>query len=132
MISLHSCKDCSESFTSRLDLKNHLSVNHKTCNICNKKFECKKTLEQHEQHLHPSLTPPNSDIIRKTYVLGMILPIFIRREGWRIFKFLSAEEQGESLHKLMNEFERQYASISYKPKRYLAMKRAYVNRKKLK
>ena len=63
------------------------------------------------------------DIWRKTYTLGMILPIFIRRE-----KFLSAEEQGESQHKLFNEFERQNCSIPYRPMRYFLMKKAYMNR----
>ena len=75
---------------------------------------------------------PDQDITRKCYDLGMILPFFIRREGAKIFKFLSAEEQGKSLHKLFNDFERQYASIPYKPKRYLAMKKAYINRINLK
>ena len=46
---------------------------------------------------------PKIDISRKTYTLGMILPIFIRRERGSMFKFLSAEEQGKSLHKLFNE-----------------------------
>ena len=71
---------------------------------------------------------PSQDIQRKAYVLGMILPIFIRREKAMIFNFLSAEERGESLHKLFNEFERQYCSISYRPLRYLSMKKAYFNR----
>ena len=53
------------------------------------------------------------DIWRKTYTLGMILPIFIRREKGNLFKYLSAEEQGESQHKLFNEFERQNCSIPY-------------------
>ena len=51
------------------------------------------------------------EIEKASYDLGMILPFFIRREGAKIFKFLSAEEQGESLRKLFNDFERQYASI---------------------
>ena len=71
---------------------------------------------------------PSQDIQRKAYVLGMILPIFIRREKTMIFNFLSAEERGESLHKLFNEFERQYCSIPYRPLRYLSMKKAYYNR----
>ena len=58
---------------------------------------------------------PLMDITRKMYDLGMILPIFIRREKQMMFKFLSAEERGESLHRLFNEFERQFCSISYKP-----------------
>ena len=66
---------------------------------------------------------PDHDISRKCYDLGMILPFFIRREGAKIFKFLSAEKQGESIHKLFHDFERQYASIPYKPKRYLSMKK---------
>ena len=70
---------------------------------------------------------PKFDISRKTYTLGMILPIFIRRERGSMFKFLSAEEQGESLHKLFNEFERQYCSIPYKPMRYFLMKKAYMS-----
>ena len=41
---------------------------------------------------------------------------------------MSAEEQGEGLHKLFNEYERQYGSIAYKPQRYLSMKKAYTNR----
>ena len=61
---------------------------------------------------------PKMAITRKAFVLGMILPIFIRREKANNFNFLSAEERGESLHKLLNEFERQYCSISYKPLRY--------------
>ena len=71
---------------------------------------------------------PEVDIQRKIYVLDMILPIFIRKEKKNIFKFLSAEEQGEGLHKLFNEYERQYGSIAYKPQRYLSMKKAYTNR----
>ena len=71
---------------------------------------------------------PEVDITIKMYVLGMILPIFIRREKGQIFKFLIPEEQGESLRKLFNEFERQYSSIAYKPQRYLSMKKAYINR----
>ena len=53
---------------------------------------------------------------------------FIRKEMKNIFKFLSAEEQGEGLHKLFNQFERQYGSTAYKPQRYLSMKKAYINR----
>ena len=45
-----------------------------------------------------------------------------------MFKLLSAEEQGESLHKLFNEFERLCCSIPYKPMRYFLMKKAYMNR----
>ena len=45
------------------------------------------------------------DIRRKMFDLGMILSIFVRREKQMMFKFLSAEERGESLHKLFNEFE---------------------------
>ena len=71
---------------------------------------------------------PKLGITGKAFVLGMILPIFIRREKRMIFNFLSAEERGESLHKLMNEFERQYCSITYKLLRYFYMKRAYMNR----
>ena len=71
---------------------------------------------------------PKMAITRKAFVLGMILPIFIRGEKANIFNFLSAEERGESLHKLLNEFERQYCSISYKPLRYFFMKQAYMNR----
>ena len=71
---------------------------------------------------------PLQAIQRKAYVLGMILPIFIRREKTRIFNFLSAEERGESLHKLFNEFERQFCSIPYKPLRYFSMKKEYTNR----
>ena len=74
---------------------------------------------------------PDQDITRKCYDLGMILPFFIGREA-KIFKFLSAEEQGKSLHKLFNDFERQYASIPYKPKRDLSMKKTYINRINLK
>ena len=66
------------------------------------------------------------DIWRKTYTLGMILPIFIRREKGNLFKFLSAEEQGESQHKLFNEFERQNCSIPYRPMRYFLMKKLSV------
>ena len=62
------------------------------------------------------------------FVLGMIMPIFIRREKKMMYNFLSAEERGESLHKLFNEFERQYCSIAYKPMRYFAMKKSYINR----
>ena len=68
------------------------------------------------------------DIPRKMFDLGMILPIFIRREKQMMFQFLSAEERGESLHRLFNEFERQFCSISYKPMRYFSMKKAYMNR----
>ena len=71
---------------------------------------------------------PSHDISRKTFVLGMILPIFIRREKGRVFKFLSAEEKGESLHKLLNDFERHYCSTPHKPTRYFLMKKAYINR----
>ena len=68
------------------------------------------------------------DITREMFDLGMILPIFIRREKQMMFKFLSAEERGESLHRLFNEFERQFCCISYKALRYLSMKKAYMNR----
>ena len=68
------------------------------------------------------------DITRKTFVLGMILPIFIRKEKNKVFKFLSAEEKGESLHKLFNEFERQYYTLPHKPTRYFLMKKEYINR----
>ena len=66
------------------------------------------------------------------FVLGMILPIFIRREKKKVFKFLSAEQQGETLHKLFNEFERRFCTMGYKPARYYAMKKAYINRINLK
>ena len=56
------------------------------------------------------------------------MPIFIRKEKKNILKFLSAEEQGEGLHKLFNEYERQYGSIAFKPQRYFSMKKAYTNR----
>ena len=46
---------------------------------------------------------PREDITRKMYVIGMILPIFIRG-GKNIFKFLSAEERGESLHRHAHNF----------------------------
>ena len=46
----------------------------------------------------------------------------------KVFKFLSAEEKGESLHKLFNEFERQYCSVPHKPTMYFVMKKEYINR----
>ena len=63
---------------------------------------------------------PEVDIQRKIYVLGMILPIFIRKE-----KHIQISEWWRAL---FNEFKRQYASIAYKPQRYLSMKKAYTNR----
>ena len=88
--------------------------------------ECAKAREEFLK-IYPVLFP-DSDITRKMFVISMILPIFIRREKAKTFKFISAEEQGETLHKLFNELERQYCSIRYKPGRYLSMKKAYVNR----
>ena len=58
----------------------------------------------------------------------MILPIFIRREKQKVYRFLCAEEKGESLHKMFNEFERNYCTMAYKPARYFAMEKAYINR----
>ena len=67
------------------------------------------------------------DITRKMFDLGMILPIFIRREKQMMFKFLSAEERGESLHRLMS-LNDNFPVFFYKPLRYLSMKKAYMNR----
>ena len=47
---------------------------------------------------------PNHSITHKMFILGMILPIFIRRERQMLYHFLSAEERGESIHRLLNEF----------------------------
>ena len=71
---------------------------------------------------------PYYDLTRKMFVLGMILPIFLRKEKQNMYKFLCAEEKGESLHKLFNEFERQFCTMAYKPARYLSMKKAYITR----
>ena len=60
----------------------------------------------------------------------MILPKFIRREIKNIFKFLSAEEQGEGLHRQFNELERVYCTTRDKAKRYFLMKKAYINKMK--
>ena len=69
---------------------------------------------------------PDFDITRKMFVLSMILPIFIRKEGKIISKVLSAEQQGEELHKEMNELERVYSATPNKSQRYFQMKKAYV------
>ena len=71
---------------------------------------------------------PKHSITHKMFILGMILPIFIRRERQMLYHFLSAEERGESIHRLLNEFERQFSSVAFKPLKYFLMKKAYMNR----
>ena len=75
---------------------------------------------------------PDKDLTRKQFVLGMILPIFIRKESLgTVYKFLTLEECGESLHKILNSLERRYASTRAKAERYLLMKQSYINKLKI-
>ena len=75
---------------------------------------------------------PDKDLTRKQFVLGMILPIFIRKESLgAVYKFLTLEECGESLHKVLNSLERRYASTRAKAERYLLMKQSYINKLKI-
>ena len=98
---------------------------HFKCDTCKKSFSLKSNLKKHMK-LHTS--PKKVACPECMMLVGKVNLKHHLRICNKGMKFLSAEEKGKSLHKLFNEFERQYCSVPHKPTRYYLMKKEYINR----
>ena len=104
-------KDFAKSSLMHVHMKKHRPDKYKQCDICGKgPYSPKVLLQNHKIKYHS--TKPQCKVCKKTLATN-----------YSLMKHMKAIK-----HKLFNEFERQYCSIAYKPARYLAMKKAYINR----
>ena len=58
---------------------------------------------------------PSNNITRKMHVLSIIAPKQIREQG-SVYKMMKIEQQGEKLHKKLNDLDRQFGNIKNKSK----------------
>ena len=83
--------------------------------------DCESFLEE-----YPVLFP-KEPIIRKMFVVSMVMPKFIRDQKM-VHKFLTLEQEGERLHKQLDYMERMYKSVQDKAERYFLMKKEHENK----
>ena len=57
----------------------------------------------------------------------MVMPKFIREQK-SVHKFMTLKQEGERLHKTLNELETQFRNVRDKSERYFLMKKEYTNR----
>ena len=118
---------------------------HFTCNYCiyifiilsrakkgfGTKFATKDQLEETAQlcekftEIFPVLFPMNH-ITRKMHVLSIVAPRQIREQGC-VYKMMKIEQQGEKLHKQLNDKDKQFANIKNKSQRFFYMLRELEN-----
>ena len=61
------------------------------------------------------------------HVMSCVLPRDIRATG-DYYKYLKLEQEGERLHNVLNDLERQFASVKNQALRYFLMMKELTNR----
>ena len=69
---------------------------------------------------------PSNHITRKMHVLSIVAPKQIREQG-AVYKMMKIEQQGEKIHKQLNDLDRQFGNIRNKAKRFFYMLRELEN-----
>ena len=69
---------------------------------------------------------PSNHITRKMHVLSIVAPKQIREQG-SVYRMMKIEQQGEKLHKKLNDLDRQFGNIKNKSKRFFYMLRELEN-----
>ena len=69
---------------------------------------------------------PSYNITRKMHVLSIVAPKQIREQG-AVYKMMKIEQQGEKIHKQLNDLDRQFGNIKNKAKRFFYMLRELEN-----
>ena len=119
-----------ECFDDKPELKNkHLQIwqvlskkCHKligTSNATNSQLEELAETAEKLTILYPVLFP-DQNITRKQHCISLVLPEIIRREK-NIYKYLKMEQEGERIHKRLNDFKRKLNNRGNKEKMLMQM-----------
>ena len=71
---------------------------------------------------------PEKSLTRKMIELSLVMPKFIRTKPLLVNAMFRLEQEGEHLHKLLNDIERNLRNILNREERYYKMIREYENK----